>query len=62
MITHKKTCPICGEEFIINDIKNPQDTCGKRICITNFKYQKKHYDPRSGNKPSPEKMKRWEIK
>ena len=59
MIIHKKKCPICHEEFIIHDIKNPQKTCGKRMCMTNYEYRKKHFDPRNGYKPDPEDIKKW---
>jgi hypothetical protein len=59
MIEPKAKCPICGKEYFSRDLRNPAKTCGDKICITNYKYQEKHYDPRTGEKPSPEDMKTW---
>lgn len=48
-----KDCPICGESFVIRDIRNPQATCGKRVCITNHKFAKANYNPRTGETRTP---------
>jgi len=61
MIEHKKKCVICGEEFNIRDLRNQEEekTCGRRICMINSKYQKRHMDPRTGYKPSGNEIKQW---
>jgi hypothetical protein len=59
MITHKRKCPMCGDEYIVNDIKNVQPTCGKRMCVTNWEYRLKHMDPITGDYPNPEEINKW---
>ena len=53
--TYKK-CPVCKKKFVVMDVKNPQETCGRLVCVTNMEYQKKHYDQSTGDKPTFEKI------
>lgn len=55
----KATCPICGDEYLSRDVKKPASTCGRRICVTNYEYQERHYNTVTGKKPSSEQMKKW---
>ena len=50
---------MCGKEFIIDNIKEPQETCGDRMCITNLEYRLKHTDPVTGLMPEPEEIRKW---
>lgn len=59
MVDVKKECPMCGEEFLVWDVKKPQDTCGKKTCVENRKYQKAHENPWTGEKPDPEEINKW---
>ena len=62
MIVHKDKCPMCDEEFIINDLRNPPTTCGSHMCVVNYRYQQKRSDPKTHEKISPDKIKKWEWK
>ena len=59
MIEHKDTCPMCNEEFIIRDIKNPEKTCGRQMCVRNYAYRKANYNKRTGYKPKSEDIRKW---
>ncbi len=59
MIEHKNKCPMCGEEFIVRDMRNPQKTCGRPMCVANYAYQKKNYNPQTGVEPQPEDIRKW---
>lgn len=55
----KVKCIICGEEFEIYDIRNPQKVCNKKSCRQNWEYVKKHMDPITGDYPDPGKVGKW---
>lgn len=55
----KKKCSVCGEEFEVWDVKKPEETCGKRMCVQNLKYQKAHTNPWTGEVPNMEDIKKF---
>lgn len=43
MITQfEKECPVCGKKVIWTDVRNEPETCGSKMCRTNYAYQKAH--------------------
>ena len=54
-----KKCPMCGEEYEDRDLRNPQPTCNKLTCKSNYDYQQAHYDPRTGKMPTAEEIGKW---
>lgn len=43
MITQfEKKCPVCGDKVIWTDVKNEPQTCYKKMCSTNLRYQDAH--------------------
>ena len=58
MITQKKECPMCGKEFPYIDLRNVPNTCGTRMCDTNFKYQQENVSL-EGKVMNPDKIKKW---
>ncbi|MBM4401852.1 MAG: hypothetical protein FJ044_01245 [Candidatus Cloacimonetes bacterium] len=53
----KSKCPECGKKVNILS-KNDIRFCSK-ICETNYEYRQKHFDPQTGEIPSPEEVKKW---
>lgn len=54
----KKTCPVCGEEFVYIDIRNIPRTCYKRMCRQNYSSYKNRFTPQ-GDKPNLKEMGVW---
>jgi hypothetical protein len=40
----KAKCPICKNEYLYIDPRRKPDTCGRKVCKTNYEYIKKHKD------------------
>jgi len=59
MITQfKKTCPVCGEEFIFTNVRDVPTTCYKRMCQVNYKAYKNR-STLQGVKPDLKEMGIW---
>lgn len=54
----RTTCLECGKTFIYVDKRNKPATCGDKVCVTNYKYRKKRFDPRTKSMPTPEETKK----
>lgn len=58
----KKKCVICGEEFEIYDMRNPQKHCGKLMCKRNYEYISRRENATQssgiGSVPTPDQVKK----
>jgi len=57
-VLHTK-CIMCGVNVPYWNPNDKPKICHKKVCITNYEYQKKHRDPVTGKMPSPEEIKKW---
>lgn len=58
-MTMTDTCPVCGNSFIYMDMRHKPTNCGKPLCRSNQKFQRRRFDPYADSKPSYESIKKW---